>query len=156
MSYIKALAEVPWECHHLTLGPNSPGSKGCWSRASATSIADFQAIDTSFLGAYGTPRSLWRLTQEAEARLMFGMTSVRNDKCSEWHVFGMTSVRNDKCSDGHLFGMTMILLYKYFMTKIFFAPINFQVFLKHLPGHKESIGILGKQIGQWEGSENDL
>ena len=68
-------------------------------------------------------------------------------------MFGMTSVWNDKCSDRHLFGMTMILLYKYFMTKIFFAPINFQVFLKHLPGHKESIGILGKQIGQWEGSE---
>ena len=39
------------------------------------------------------------------------------------------------------------------MRKFFFAPINFQVFLKHLPGHKESIGILGEQIGQWEGSE---
>ena len=39
------------------------------------------------------------------------------------------------------------------MIKYFFAIIAFQVFLKHLLGHKESIGILGKQIGQWEGSE---
>ena len=39
------------------------------------------------------------------------------------------------------------------MIKYFFAIIAFQVFLKHLPGHKESIGILGEQIGQWEGSE---
>ena len=29
----------------------------------------------------------------------------------------------------------------------------FQVFLKHLPGHKESIGILGEQSGRWLGSE---
>ena len=33
-----------------------------------------------------------------------------------------------------------------------FALIVFQVYLKHLSGHKESIGILGKQIRQWEGS----
>ena len=39
------------------------------------------------------------------------------------------------------------------MRKKFFAPINFQVFLKHLPSHKESIGMLGEQIGQWEGSK---
>ena len=65
----------------------------------------------------------------------------------------LIDVPNDKCSDGHLFGMTMILSYKYLMRKKFFAPINFQVFLKHLPGHKESIGILGEQIRQWEGSE---
>ena len=44
----------------------------------------------------------------------------------------------------------MILLYKYFMRKKFFAPINFQVFLKHPPSHKESIGILGDQIRPWE------
>ena len=81
---------------------------------------------------------------------MLGMTSVLNDMCSEWQVFGMTSVRNDKCSDGHLFGMTKILLYKYFIRKYFFALITSQVFLKHPPGHKESIGILGNKIRQWK------
>ena len=65
----------------------------------------------------------------------------------------MTGVLNDKCSDGHLFGMTKILLYKYFIRKYYFAPIIFQVFLKHPPGHKESIGILGDQIGTREGLE---
>ena len=54
-------------------------------------------------------------------------------------MFGMTSGQNDKRSDGHLFGMTMILLYKYFIIKIYFAAINFQVFLKHPPSHMESI-----------------
>ena len=36
------------------------------------------------------------------------------------------------------------------MRKNFFAPINFQVFLKQPPSHKESIGILGDQIRPWE------
>ena len=64
----------------------------------------------------------------------------------------MTSVWNDKYLDGHLLGMT-----KFCYTNIsggfffFFAQIDFQVFLKHLPGHEESIGILGDQIGTWEG-----
>ena len=39
------------------------------------------------------------------------------------------------------------------MLKYFFAIIALQVFLKHRPGHKESIGILDEQIRQWEGSE---
>ena len=54
----------------------------------------------------------------------------------------MTRVRNDND-----------FVIQIFHDKNFFAPINFQVFLKHLPGHKESIGILVEQIGQWEGSE---
>ena len=57
-------------------------------------------------------------------------------------MFGQTSVRNDKD-----------FVIEIIHDKIFFAIIAFQVFLKHLSGHKESIGILGKQIGQWEGSE---
>ena len=36
------------------------------------------------------------------------------------------------------------------MRKIFFAPINFQVFLKHPPSQKKSIGILGDKIRRWE------
>ena len=62
----------------------------------------------------------------------------------------MTSVWNDKYSDGHLFGMTKILLCQYFIRKYFFASITSQVFLKHPPSHKESIGILGDQIRSWE------
>ena len=57
-------------------------------------------------------------------------------------MFGRTSVRNDN-------DFVIQILHD----KFFFAPINFQVFLKHLPGHKESIGILNEQIRQWEGTE---
>ena len=69
--------------------------------------------------------------QEAEARLRFGMTNFQYDKCL----------------DGHLFGMTKILLYKYFIREYFFAAIASKIFLKHLPGHEESIGILSDKIG---------
>ena len=62
----------------------------------------------------------------------------------------MTSAQNDKFLDGHLFGMSKILLYKYFIRKYFFAVITSQVFLKHPPGHKESIDILGNKIRQWK------
>ena len=48
----------------------------------------------------------------------------------------MTNVRNDKN-----------FAIQIFQKKIFFAPITPQVFLKHLPGHEESIGILGDKIG---------
>ena len=47
-------------------------------------------------------------TQEAEVRLRFGMTSVWNDKSSEWQGFGMTSVWNDKCSEWQVFEMTNV------------------------------------------------
>ena len=57
-------------------------------------------------------------------------------------MFRRTSVRNDKD-----------FVIEIIHDKIFFAIIAFQVFLKHLSGHRESIGILDKQIGQWEGSE---
>jgi len=71
------------------------------------------------LGAYSTPCLLWRLTQDAEARLRFGLTSVWSDKDFVVQIF---------------------------QKKSFFAPITFKVFLKHLAGYKESIGILGNQI----------
>ena len=54
-------------------------------------------------------------------------------------MFGRTSVRNDKD-----------FVIQIFHEEFFFAPINFQVFLKHPPSHKESIGILGDQIRPWE------
>ena len=42
-----------------------------------------------------------------------------------------------------------------FQKKIIFAPITPQVFLKHPPGHEESIGILGNKIGPWVGLEKN-
>ena len=75
------------------------------------------------------------------------MTIVQNDKCSEWQVFGMTSVRNDKCSEWQKFCFTNI------SRENFFAPITPQVFLKHPPGHMESIVILGNKIGPCQGHE---
>ena len=54
-------------------------------------------------------------------------------------MFGQTFVRNDND-----------VFIQIFHEKKFFAPINFQVFLKHLPSHKEFIGMLGDQIRPWE------
>ena len=51
----------------------------------------------------------------------------------------MSSVRNDKD-----------FVVQIFHKKIFSAPIAFQVFLKHPPSHKKSVGILGDQIRPWE------
>ena len=34
--------------------------------------------------------------------------------------------------------------------KYYFAPIIFQVFLKHLPGHKKSLGMLGDKFRPWK------
>ena len=50
-------------------------------------------------------------------------------------MFRQTSVGNDKD-----------FVIKIIHDKIFFAPIAFQVSLKHPPGHEESIFILGNQI----------
>ena len=71
----------------------------------------------------------------------FRMTSGWSDKHSEWQVFCQTSVRNDK-------DFVMQTFYKKF-----FASITFQVLLKRLLGHEESIGILWDKIRPWEGSE---
>ena len=57
-------------------------------------------------------------------------------------MFGRTSVRNDND-----------FVIQIFHEKKFFAPINFKVFLKHPPSHKEFIGMLGDQIRPWEGLE---
>ena len=54
-------------------------------------------------------------------------------------MFGRTSVRNDKD-----------FVIQIFHKKIFFASITSQVFLKHPPSQKESIGKLGDQIRPWE------
>jgi len=54
-------------------------------------------------------------------------------------VFRRTSVWNDND-----------FVVQKFQEKKFFAPINFQVFLKHPPSHKESISMLGDQIRPWE------
>ena len=48
----------------------------------------------------------------------------------------MTSVRNDKCSDKDF-------VIQIFRKKIFFAPITFQVFLKHLPNHENHRDQIG-------------
>ena len=54
-------------------------------------------------------------------------------------MFGRTPVWNDKD-----------FVIQIFHKKIFFAPINFQVFLKHLFSHKEFKGMLGDQIRPWK------
>ena len=57
-------------------------------------------------------------------------------------MFGLTRVRNDKDFVVHISHK-----------KIFFSQINFQVFLKHPPGHEKSISILGNKIRPCYGHE---
>ena len=79
-------------------------------------------FNTCFVGACFTSSLLQYLTQEAEARLRLRMTSIWNDKCSEWHVFRMTSVWTYICSEDFVINV--------FIRKYYFASNAFQVFFK--------------------------
>ena len=59
---------------------------------------------------------------------------------------GKVKVRNDKCSDNVWNGKDFIV--QIFVRKIFFVLMTSKVFLKHLPGHKEFIGMLNDKIRQ--------
>ena len=99
-------------------------------------IPIFLALDTLTLRMPKAPHAC-----SDEARLRFGMTSVLYEKHWAWQAFRMTSIETDICLEWQLFVIQVS------HEEIFYIPIASLVFLRYLPGHEKSTGIIDNQIG---------